>query len=237
MSSSDAEGELEIVESWNELIQRESEKSYFKDTLIPFLDAEYATETVYPERENIFHALDLTPLQSVKAVILGQDPYHEPGQAHGLAFSVPEGIDVPPSLKNIFEEIRSEYDCCTPKSGNLEQWAKQGVLLLNTVLTVRAHEANSHAGHGWEIFTDVVLEQLGQQKQPIVFMLWGNPAQKKERLIRGAGHLILKTSHPSPLSVYRGFRGCGHFRACNDFLIRHGFEPIDWTLGFSQKQE
>jgi len=237
MSSSDAEGELEIVESWNELIQRESEKAYFKDTLIPFLDAEYATETVYPERENIFHALDLTPLQSVKAVILGQDPYHEPGQAHGLAFSVPEGIDVPPSLKNIFEEIRSEYDCCTPKSGNLEEWAKQGVLLLNTVLTVRAHEANFHAGHGWEIFTDAVLEQLGQQKQPIVFMLWGNPAQKKERLIRGSGHLILKTSHPSPLSVYRGFRGCGHFRACNDFLIKNGIEPIDWTLGFSKKQE
>jgi uracil-DNA glycosylase len=131
MSSSDAEGELEIVESWNELIQRESEKAYFKDTLIPFLDAEYATETVYPERENIFHALDLTPLQSVKAVILGQDPYHEPGQAHGLAFSVPEGIDVPPSLKNIFEEIRSEYDCCTPKSGNLEEWAKQWALMNN----------------------------------------------------------------------------------------------------------
>ena len=225
-----------MVESWNELIQRESEKVYIRDRLIPFLDAEYATETVYPDRENIFHALDLTPLQNVKAVILGQDPYHEPGQANGLAFSVPDGIDVPPSLKNIFEEIRSEYDCITLKSGNLEEWAEQGVLLLNTVLTVRAHEANSHAGHGWEIFTDAVLEQLGHQKQPIVFMLWGNQAQKKERLISGAGHLILKTSHPSPLSVYRGFRGCGHFRACNDFLIENGIEPIDWTLEHTQKK-
>ena len=138
MSSSDAEGELEIVESWNELIQRESGKAYFKDRLIPFLDAEYTTETVYPERENIFHALDLTPLQSVKAVILGQDLYHKPGQAHGLAFSVPDGIDIPPSLKNIFEEVRSEYSCGNPKNGNLEEWAKQGVLLLNTVLTLRS---------------------------------------------------------------------------------------------------
>ena len=225
------------MESWNELIARESEKEYFKDRLMPFLETEYTTEIVYPERENIFHALDMTPLHKVKAVILGQDPYHEPGQAHGLAFSVPDGIDVPPSLKNIFEEIRSEYDCGTPKSGNLEEWAKQGVLLLNTVLTVRAHEANSHAGHGWEIFTDTVLDLLGRQERPVVFMLWGNPAQKKERLIRGSRHLILKTSHPSPLSVYRGFRGCGHFKACNDFLVNNGIEPIDWTLAFSQKQD
>ena len=223
------------MDSWNDLIQHESEKPYFKDRLIPFLETEYASGTVYPERESIFRALQLTPLQEVKAVILGQDPYHEPGQAHGLAFSVPDGIDVPPSLKNIYDEIRSEYNCGTPKSGNLEEWAKQGVLLLNTVLTVRAHEANSHAGHGWETFTDAVLEQLGQQKQPIVFMLWGNPAQKKERLIRGDENLILKTSHPSPLSVYRGFRGCGHFRACNEFLLKNGMEPIDWTIGFSQK--
>ena len=225
------------MESWNELIAHESEKEYFKDRLIPFLETEYATETVYPERDSIFRALDLTPLQNVKAVILGQDPYHEPGQAHGLAFSVPDGIDLPPSLKNIFEEIHSEYDCGTPQSGNLEKWAKRGVLLLNTVLTVRAHEANSHAGHGWEIFTDAVLEQLGKQKQPIVFMLWGNSAQTKERLIKGTGHLILKTSHPSPLSVYRGFRGCGPFRACNDFLVKNGIDPIDWTLGFTQKQK
>lgn len=231
------EGECESVESWKDLIQRESEKAYFKDRLIPFLEAEYASETVYPRREAVFRALDLTPLQKVKAVILGQDPYHEPGQAHGLAFSVPDGIDLPPSLKNIYEEIRSEYNCGFRTSGDLEAWARQGVLLLNTVLTVRAHEANSHAGHGWETFTDAVLEQLSQQDQPIVFMLWGNPAQKKERLIKGCGHLILKTSHPSPLSVYRGFRGCGHFRACNDFLIKNGIEPIDWTIGFSHQQE
>ncbi|MCR5135792.1 MAG: uracil-DNA glycosylase [Oscillospiraceae bacterium] len=216
---------------WKNLMDRESEKAYYKDQLEPFIEQEYASGTVYPEREKIFRALELTPLQTVKAVILGQDPYHEPGQAHGLAFSVPEGAAVPPSLRNIYEEINAEYGCGIPKSGNLEPWARQGVLLLNTVLTVRAHKANSHAGHGWELFTDAVLLELGRQEHPIVFMLWGSHAQKKETLIEQTCHLILKTSHPSPLSVYRGFRGCGHFKACNAFLAEKGLQPINWIIG------
>ena len=218
------------MNSWETLIDGESKKSYYAEQLIPFVEREYASCTVYPDRRNIFRAFELTPIHAVKAVILGQDPYHEPGQAQGLAFSVPKGIAIPPSLRNIYEEIDREYGCGIPNSGNLEPWASQGVLLLNTVLTVRAHEANSHAGHGWETFTDAVLKELGMQEHPIVFMLWGSNAQKKEPLIRNPKHLILKTSHPSPLSVYRGFRGCGHFRACNDFLSANGQEPIDWTI-------
>lgn len=219
------------MKSWSELIRAEKEKPYYADRLAPFLEKEYRTSTIYPEIGNIYRALELTPLSEVKAVILGQDPYHEPGQAHGLAFSVPEGTPIPPSLRNIYEELHTEYGYDIPQSGNLEPWAKQGVLLLNTVLTVRAHEANSHAGQGWEIFTDAVLEELNRQNRPIVFMLWGGNAQKKASLISNSGHLILKTSHPSPLSVYRGFRGCGHFRMCNVFLTANGFSPIDWKIG------
>ncbi|MCR5089413.1 MAG: uracil-DNA glycosylase [Oscillospiraceae bacterium] len=218
------------MNDWASLIEREAGKPYYTKRLKPFTEQEYALHTVYPDREKVFRALELTPIQSVKAVILGQDPYHEPGQAQGLAFSVPEGIPIPPSLRNIYEEIDREYGCGIPNSGNLEPWARQGVLLLNTVLTVREHEANSHAGHGWESFTDAVLKELGCQEKPIVFMLWGGKAQKKEALIRSSCHLILKTSHPSPLSVYRGFRGCGHFRACNDFLINNGLKPITWSV-------
>jgi uracil-DNA glycosylase len=218
------------VNSWETLIDCESKKSYYAEQLKPFVEREYASCTVFPERKNIFRAFELTPINAVKAVILGQDPYHELGQAQGLAFSVPDGIAIPPSLRNIYEEIDREYGCGIPKHGNLEPWARQGVLLLNTVLTVRAHEANSHAGHGWEIFTDAVLKELGIQEQPIVFMLWGSNAQKKEPLIQNPKHLTLKTSHPSPLSVYRGFRGCGHFRACNEFLAANGLKPIDWTI-------
>ena len=219
------------MDSWDALIESESKKPYYSERLKPFVEREYASHTVYPEIKDIFRALDLTPIRSVKAVILGQDPYHEPGQAHGLAFSVPEDVPIPPSLRNIYEEISREFGCGIPKSGNLEPWARQGVLLLNTVLTVRAHEANSHAGHGWELFTDAVLKELGCQERPIVFMLWGGNAQKKEKLIDNARHLILKTSHPSPLSVYRGFRGCGHFKACNDYLTTKGLEPVNWALG------
>ena len=218
------------MKSWNELIGRESQKPYYAEVLTPFVEQEYASGEVYPEKNNIFRAFELTPLQNVKAVILGQDPYHEPGQAHGLAFSVPDGIAIPPSLRNIYEEIRTEYGYEPPTSGNLESWAKQGVLLLNTVLTVRAHEANSHAGHGWEKFTDSVLKELSHQKHPLVFMLWGGNAQKKASLIDNPAHLVLKTSHPSPLSVYRGFRGCGHFRMCNAFLSANGLTPIDWRI-------
>ena len=218
------------MKSWNELIGRESQKPYYAEGLTPFVEQEYVSGEVYPEKRNIFRAFELTPLQNVKAVILGQDPYHEPGQAHGLAFSVPDGIAIPPSLRNIYEEIRTEYGYEPPTSGNLESWAKQGVLLLNTILTVRAHEANSHAGHGWEKFTDSVLKELSHQKHPIVFMLWGGNAQKKASLIDNPAHLVLKTSHPSLLSVYRGFRGCGHFRMCNAFLSANGLTPIDWRI-------
>ena len=218
-----------ITDGWSRFLKAEAQKSYYQETLQPFLDQEYATHTVYPVRENIFRALELTPLSDVKAVILGQDPYHEPGQAQGLAFSVPEGTPLPPSLRNIYEELDAEFGCGIPKSGNLESWARQGVLLLNTVLTVRAHEANSHAGHGWETFTDAVLMELNRQNRPIVFLLWGGHARKKAALLDNPGHLILKTSHPSPLSVYRGFRGCGHFRACNEFLIANDLDPVRWV--------
>ena len=219
-----------MVSSWRELMDQEAAKQYYSETLMPFLEREYALQTVYPARDLIFHAFDLTPFECVKVVILGQDPYHEPGQAHGLAFSVPEGVAIPPSLRNIYEEIRAEYGGGIPESGNLEPWAKQGVLLLNTVLTVRAHQANSHSGKGWELFTDAVLKAVGQLDRPMVYLLWGSNAQKKAALIENPDHLVLRTSHPSPLSVYRGFRGCGHFRQCNDYLAEHGLKPVHWAL-------
>lgn len=215
---------------WKSFLADESAKQYYACELKPFVETEYTEHTVYPEHKNILRALELTPLDKVKVVILGQDPYHEPQQAHGLAFSVQDGVLVPPSLKNIYEEINAEYGCGIPNTGNLTPWARQGVLLLNTVLTVREHEANSHAGHGWERFTDAVLKELDKQDHPIVFMLWGGPAQKKAKLIINPIHLVLKTSHPSPLSVYRGFRGCGHFKMCNEFLVKNGMVPIDWRL-------
>lgn len=210
-------------------MEEERQKPYYACELKPFVEAEYAAHTVFPERKNILRALALAPLDQVKVCILGQDPYHEAGQAHGLAFSVPDGIAIPPSLKNIFAEISAEYGCESPDSGNLESWARQGVLLLNTVLTVREHKADSHAGHGWEIFTDNVIKELNRQERPIVFMLWGGPAQRKEKLLNNPAHLILESSHPSPLSVYRGFRGCGHFRACDEFLQNNGVEPVCWS--------
>lgn len=214
--------------TWDQFLAEEKAKPYFSEELWPFVENEYQMSTVYPAKENVFRAFELTPLEKVKVVILGQDPYHEPGQAHGLAFSVPDGIQLPPSLRNIYEELVLEYGGEAPKSGNLEGWARQGVLLLNTVLTVREHEANSHAGHGWEQFTDNVLRELNEQNQTIVFMLWGNAAQKKEALITNDKHVVLKSSHPSPLSVYRGFRGCGHFRFCNAYLKAYGRKQIKW---------
>ena len=216
------------MNSWNDLIAEEFQKPYFTERLKPFVEAEYASAAVYPDQDKIFRALEMTPLLSVKAVILGQDPYHEPCQACGLAFSVPDGTAIPPSLRNIYEEISTEYGYKIPNSGSLDHWAEQGVLLLNTVLTVRAHEPNSHAGHGWEIFTDAVLKELHRQDRPIVFLLWGGNARKKASLLDNPAHLVLSTSHPSPLSVYRGFRGCGHFRMCNEFLTSNGLLPIDW---------
>ena len=222
--------EQKQMNTWEELIQIESEKTYYTE-LERFMTEERRQYTVFPPENQVLDALRITPLTEVKAVIMGQDPYHEPGQATGLAFSVPDGVRVPPSLANIFREISREYGTGIPESGNLERWASQGVLLLNAVLTVRIHEANSHAGHGWEQFTDSIIQAVAMQDRPVVFMLWGNPAQKKtERILKkqNLNHLILKTSHPSPLSVYRGFEGCGHFRLCNDFLIKHGLESIRW---------
>lgn len=219
------------MRSWKELIEIESQKPYYREKLKPFVEAEYAARRVFPERRNIYRALELTPLQEVSVLICGQDPYHEEHQAMGLAFSVPDGVQIPPSLMNIYKEIDREYACGIPASGNLERWAKQGVLLLNTVLTVREHEANSHAGHGWEQFTDAVIRTLSEQDRPMVYLLWGNPAQRKaEKILKGtsAKHLILKTSHPSPLSVYRGFDGCDHFMKANAFLQANGIKPIDW---------
>ena len=225
--------------SWKEFLESEREKPYYRDGLKPFVESEYSAHTVYPPHKNILRALELTPLSKVKVVILGQDPYHEPGQANGLAFSVSEGVPFPPSLTNIFKEIDREYRCGIPASGSLESWARQGVLLLNTSLTVREHEANSHAGHGWEEFTDEVIRAAAcSYDTPKVFMLWGRAAQTKAETVLkkcSAGRiLVLKTSHPSPLSVYRGFDGCGHFRAANDFLVRNGAEPVQW---FSAQEE
>ena len=220
---------VQIESTWKERLQGEFSKPYF-EALTTAVRQEYTAGACYPPGRLIFNAFNLCPFDKVKVVIIGQDPYHEPGQAHGLAFSVPDGIAIPPSLRNIYEEIRAEYGGGIPKSGNLESWAKQGVLLMNTVLTVRAHQANSHAGKGWELFTDAVLKAVGELDRPMVYLLWGSNAQKKAALIENPNHLVLRTSHPSPLSVYRGFRGCGHFRQCNDYLAEHELKPVHWAL-------
>ena len=212
-----------------EFIALESSKPYYSE-LMKFVDSEYAVGEVFPPREKIFRSLELTPIDSVKCVILGQDPYHDAGQAHGLAFSVNPGVKIPPSLANIYKELHDELGTYIPDNGFLEKWAKQGVLLLNTVLTVRAHEANSHKGKGWEKFTDSVISEVNKLDHPVVFMLWGKPAQSKKKLLTNPKHLVLETVHPSPLSVYRGFWGCGHFAKCNEFLEANGETPIDWQI-------
>lgn len=214
---------------WKEFIQKESEKEYYKN-LVLFLDEEYRTKTIYPPKKEIYHAFSLTPFEEAKVVILGQDPYHEKGQAMGLSFSVPDEIPVPRSLQNIYKEINTEYGFDIPKTGNLTGWAKQGVLLLNSVLTVREGEAASHQGKGWEIFTDEVLKLLDQKSEPIVYILWGNFARSKASLIKGKDHLVLEAAHPSPLSASRGFFGCNHFKLCNEFLKEHGCKEIDWKI-------
>ena len=213
----------------DEFIALESSKPYYSE-LMKFVDSEYSSGEVFPPREKIFRSLELTPLDSVKCVILGQDPYHDVGQAHGLAFSVNPGVKIPPSLANIYKELHDELGTYIPDNGFLEKWAKQGVLLLNTVLTVRAHEANSHKGKGWEKFTDSVISEVNKLDHPVVFMLWGKPAQSKKKLLTNPKHLVLETVHPSPLSVYRGFWGCGHFAKCNEFLQANGEAPIDWQI-------
>jgi len=219
--------EIRIEKSWNAQLEPEFSKPYFHK-LVEFIKNEYRTQTIFPAGKHIFQAFDSTPFDKVKVVILGQDPYHGAGQAHGLSFSVQDGIAIPPSLVNIFKEISAEYCSSMPTSGNLERWASQGVLLLNTVLTVQANTPQSHKGQGWEQFTDAVITTLNRRQEPIVFMLWGAPAQTKAELITAPYHLVLTTSHPSPLSSYRGFLGCGHFQAANQFLVKKGLTPIEW---------
>ena len=218
-----------IGNDWDLALSDEFEKDYFL-RIQEFIDEEYSTKTVYPPYGEIFNAFKLTPLDNVKVVILGQDPYHEAGQAHGLAFSTPDGRPIPRSLKNIFKEINAEYDYPIPESGCLEKWAKQGVFLLNTVLTVEDGNANSHSKCGWQTFTDNVIKTLNGRSQPIVFMLWGKQAEKKKELITNENHLVLVTSHPSPFSARRGFLGCNHFRLANEYLKDNGQKEIDWRL-------
>ena len=218
---------IRITKDWKSRLSAEFEKGYFKK-LQQFLESEYSKYDIYPKMENIFNALNYCSYDKVKVVIIGQDPYHEPHQAHGLSFSVEEGVDYPPSLVNIFKEIEDDLHIKVQNFGNLARWAKQGVMLLNTTLTVRRGQANSHRGHGWEIFTNEVIRQLSARKDPIVFILWGSNAQSFEPIIEKQ-HLVLKAPHPSPLSAYRGFFGCKHFSKANEFLMSIGKEPIDWS--------
>lgn len=217
---------IQIRKSWFELLKDEFNKDYFK-SLQTFLNDEYSKYQIYPSQDKIFNAINHLPLEKIKVVIIGQDPYHEPHQAMGLSFSVPDDVEIPPSLVNIMKEIENDLGVQCFKNGNLERWANQGVLLLNTVLTVRKGQANSHKDHGWEILTRKIIEIIGKRREAAVFLLWGSYAQKYEELI-DKQHLVLKAPHPSPLSAYRGFFGCKHFSKCNNFLIEHGQEPIDW---------
>lgn len=219
--------DVKISESWKNLLQEEFNKPYFEE-LTRFVKSEYSAGQVFPAGRNIFRAFDKCPFDKLKVVIIGQDPYHGVGQANGLCFSVDDGVQYPPSLQNIFKEIHDDIGSPIPSSGNLDRWAEQGVLLLNAVLTVRAHQAASHAGRGWEQFTDAVVRSIAQRKEGVVYMLWGNYAQRKGQIADPERNLILKSVHPSPLSVYRGFFGCKHFSKANDYLIQQGKEPIVW---------
>ena len=218
---------VKIAPDWGELLQSEFEKPYFSE-LVSFVRSEYASTTIYPAGKNIFRAFDKCPLESLKVVIIGQDPYHGVGQANGLCFSVDDGVQFPPSLQNIFKEVCEDVGSVMPTSGNLDRWAEQGVLLLNSVLTVRAHQAASHAGRGWEQFTDAVVKAIAERKEGVVYMLWGNYAQRKGQIADPRRNLILKSVHPSPLSVYRGFFGCKHFSQANAYLQSVGKTPIQW---------
>ena len=218
-----------ISNDWLAPLTPEFAKPYYRE-LYKKVKEEYATHMIFPPSNEVFSAFELTPLADVKVVILGQDPYHNVGQAHGLCFSVKPDVEIPPSLVNIYKELHDDLGCYIPNNGYLKKWADQGVLLLNTVLTVRAHQANSHQGHGWEQFTDAVINAVNMQDSPIVYMLWGSPAQRKASMLNNPKHLILKAPHPSPLSAYRGFFGCRHFSQCNEFLKANGVEPIDWQI-------
>lgn len=219
--------EVKIEKSWKEVLQTEFDKPYFEN-LVGFVKQEYASHTIFPPAGQIFNAFNTCPFNHVKVVILGQDPYHGPRQAHGLCFSVNDGIQFPPSLQNIFKEITSDLGIPMPKSGNLTRWAEQGVLLLNATLTVRASQAGSHQGRGWEEFTDAVIKIISEKAENVVFILWGSYAIKKKALIDASKHCILTAPHPSPLSSYRGFFGCKHFSQTNTYLASKGKTPIEW---------
>lgn len=219
--------DVKIEESWKEALKEEFNKGYFAQ-LTEFVREEYKQRVIFPPAKDIFNAFDHCPFDKVKVVILGQDPYHEPGQAHGLCFSVKEGTPPPPSLVNIYKEIESDLGIPAPKGGDLTRWADQGILLLNATLTVRAHQAGSHQNRGWETFTDAVIHRLAEQRQHIVYILWGSYAQRKGAFINTQANLVLKSPHPSPLSSYRGFFGCKHFSKTNDYLIATGQAPIAW---------
>ena len=218
-----------IGNDWDDVLGEEFDKDYYQQ-LRRFLDAEYKSKTIYPLPQFIYTALKLTPYKNTKVVILGQDPYHEPNQAHGLAFSVNKGVMVPPSLQNIYKELHDDLGCSIPNHGFLISWAKQGVLLLNTVLTVQAHRANSHRGQGWEELTDTIIRKINAKDEPVVFILWGSNARSKKAFITNKKHLILESVHPSPLSAYNGFFGSRPFSKTNNFLIANGEDPIDWQI-------
>lgn len=218
-----------IQNDWLTPLSPEFKKPYYAG-LYKKIREEYSKQQIFPPAEEIFTAFELTPLSEVKVVIIGQDPYHGEGQAHGLCFSVKPDIETPPSLVNIYKELNTDLGCYIPNNGYLTKWAKQGVLLLNTVLTVRAHQANSHRGIGWEEFTDAAIRILNEQDRPIVYLLWGKPAQAKKSMLNNPKHLILEAPHPSPLSAYRGFFGCQHFSKTNEFLKENGLAPIDWQI-------
>lgn len=218
-----------ISGAWLEALKGEFKKPYYKK-LFETVNQEYRTRQIFPPADDVFNAFHLTPLNEVKVVILGQDPYHNVGQAHGLCFSVKPEVDIPPSLVNIYQELHDDLGCEIPNHGYLVKWAKQGVLMLNTVLTVRAHQANSHRGIGWEEFTDAAVRVLNEQDRPIVFILWGRPAQTKKAMLNNPKHLILEAPHPSPLSAYRGFFGSRPFSQTNAFLMANGVEPVDWQI-------
>ena len=219
-----------LTGEWLDAMQGEFHEPYYKE-LYQFVKEEYNNVVVFPQADDIFNAMHFTPLDKVKVLLLGQDPYHNVNQAHGLSFSVlPSQTKLPPSLQNIYKELREDLGCYIPNNGYLKKWADQGVLLLNTVLTVRAHQANSHQGKGWEKFTDAIIQAVNAQDRPIVYMLWGKPAQRKIPMLTNPKHLILKAAHPSPLSASNGFFGCRHFSQANEFLKANGVEPVDWQI-------
>lgn len=220
---------VKLENRWDNILKNEFEKDYYKK-IREFLKYEYSHYRVYPDMNDIFNSLKYADYDNIKVVIIGQDPYHEEGQAHGLSFSVKPGIEIPPSLVNIYKELHDDLGCYIPNNGYLVKWAKQGVLPLNNVLTVRAHLANSHKNCGWETFTDEIIRQLNEREKPVVFLMWGSCAKQKEALITNPNHYILKTVHPSPLSAYRGFFGCKHFSKANKILVENGEEPIDWQI-------